>query len=152
MIKLSLFKVLDKITGYNLLKQVDLLKTEAKLNEKELLQVQKEKLSYLLNYAKAHSPYYKSLLSNIEITVSNALEVVQKIPILDKATLNLNIDKIVTQNKKNLIKQASSGSTGYRTIVFWTKDEQKLHRATQLMWWNWAGYQLGMPILQTGIT
>lgn len=152
MIKLYLFKIIDKISGYNFIKQVELLNIEAHLNEEKLLKIQKERLYHLLNYAKSNSLYYKSSLSNFEITELNVFEIIQKIPVLDKATLNSNIDKIVTKDKKHLIKQASSGSTGYRTIVYWTKNEQRFNRATQLLWWHWAGYKWGMPILQTGIT
>jgi phenylacetate-CoA ligase len=146
------FKLLDFMSGYKLIKLLRDLGRETGLKENDLIKLQDERLFQLLNYAKSNSPYYADLFSDLEINRANVKEIISKTPILDKATLNLNIDRIVTKNKKKLLKQASSGSTGYRTIVYWTKLEQKLNRATQVLWWHWAGYEWNMPILQTGIT
>ena len=61
------------------------------------------------------------------------------------------IDNFITIDKQKLIKNSTSGSTGIQTNVYVTKDEQSQYRAAQTIWWEWAGFKIGKPILQTGL-
>lgn len=54
--------------------------------------------------------------------------------------------------KKKLIRSSSSGSTGVQSVVFMNKDEVSEIRAIQTLWWEWAGFKFGQPLIQTGIT
>jgi phenylacetate-CoA ligase len=58
---------------------------------------------------------------------------------------------MLTKKRAELLKNSSSGSSGFQTSVYWSHKEQAINRATQMLWWEWAGYRLGDPLIQTGI-
>jgi phenylacetate-CoA ligase len=117
-------------------------------SEHKLLELQKIKLQKLLIYCIDSIPYYANLtylLKNGEIDIKH-------FPILTKKLLCDNKNILLNKNELKLIKNVSSGSTGQQSIVYWSKEEQSINRATQILWWEWAGYKIGDPLLQTGIT
>lgn len=125
------------------------LEKATQLTEIELIKLQKQKLSKLLYHSIEKSEYYKTL--NIEIDENNIIESIKKFPVLTKSLLKINTESILTQPKEKLLKNGSSGSTGEQTIVYWSKKEQTINRATQLLWWKWGNYNIGDPLIQTGI-
>jgi phenylacetate-CoA ligase len=112
-------------------------------------QVQKEKLMKVLQHAVRQSPYYRDL--NISFD-ENPVTFLKRFPILTKQILRQETDRLLTMPVHGLSRECSSGTSGFQSIVYWTKQEQSQHRATQLLWWEWAGLRMGDPILQTGIT
>ena len=138
----------EKLSGIHLNRYLDELKNQTHLNTEELVDLQKDKLSKLLLLALNSSPYYKDL--KIDLT-NDALRDLKKFPILTKSDIRNKALEMLTQPMSLLIKNGSSGSTGEQTHVYWSKEEQTINRATQLLWWHWAGYQFGNSILQTGI-
>jgi phenylacetate-CoA ligase len=151
--KKILLPVVDKFISNGVLENVELIKNEISKTEEEIQRSQIEKLRSLILYSKRNSGYYKNVLPD-ENTIINddPTGIIKSIPLLTKSMIKENEDGLLTQNKNKLLKNASSGSTGFRTEVYWSKREQSINRATQLLWWQWAGYQIGDPILQTGIT
>lgn len=137
------------IFGIPLTKELKKLDDFTRLSETEIASLQQQKLSLLLKHAVGHSEYYKKL--NINIDNNNPIESLKKFPILTKPVLKKNTESILTEPKKNLLKNGSSGSTGEQTIIYWNKKEQTINRATQLLWWKWANYELGDKLIQTGI-
>lgn len=137
------------IFGIPLTKELKKLDDFTRLSETEIASLQQQKLSLLLKHAVGHSEYYKKL--NINIDDNNPVESLKKFPILTKPVLKKNTESILTEPKKNLLKNGSSGSTGEQTIIYWNKKEQTINRATQLLWWKWANYELGDKLIQTGI-
>jgi phenylacetate-CoA ligase len=125
------------------------LNKTTQLSNEDLKKYQHKKLSKLLFHAVSKSEYYKNL--NVGIDKNNIVESLTKFPILTKQLLKNNTNLILTQPKDTLIKNGSSGSTGEQTIVYWSKKEQTINRATQLLWWKWANYNIGDPLIQTGI-
>ena len=112
-------------------------------------QFQQEKLMKVLQHAAKKSPYYKEL--NIPFH-EDPVTYLKKFPILTKQILRSETDRLLTMPVHGLSRECSSGTSGFQSIVYWTKQEQSQHRATQLLWWEWAGFRMGDPILQTGIT
>ncbi|MEZ5045886.1 MAG: hypothetical protein R2831_02730 [Chitinophagaceae bacterium] len=139
----------DKMTKSSFIKNLFLLRKMDRLSKNELEINQQQKLKNLLIHASQHVPYYKRLNIAKE---DDPVSWLKKFPILDKALLSQNQEQLLSTPKEQLIRQASSGSSGIQSIVFWNKAEQSLYRATQIRWWEWAGYKMGTPILQTGIT
>jgi len=110
---------------------------------------QREKLNKILAHAAKNSPYYRDL----KVTQhQDPVEYLKRFPILTKQLLRQESDRILTMPTHGLSRECSSGTSGFQSIVYWTKQEQSQHRATQLLWWEWAGFKMGDPILQTGIT
>ena len=58
----------------------------------------------------------------------------------------------VGYDKKKLIECKSSGSSGIQGVTYENKKEQSIHRALQILFWEWSGYYLGKRIVQTGMT
>lgn len=112
-------------------------------------QFQQEKLMKVLQHAAKKSPYYKEL--NIPFH-EDPVTYLKRFPILTKQMLRSETDRLLTMPVHGLSRECSSGTSGFQSIVYWTKQEQSQHRATQLLWWEWAGFRMGDPILQTGIT
>jgi len=112
-------------------------------------QLQREKLKNVLSHAAGKSPYYRAL--NVPFR-EDPVEYLKGFPILTKQLLREETDKILTVPVHGLSRECSSGTSGFQSILYWSKEEQSKHRATQLLWWEWAGLRMGDPILQTGIT
>ena len=138
----------DKLTGSSFMKNLKILREQDNLSEQELEYLQKKKLKKLLEYAVEHSPYYKKYKNKIN---TDPVKSLKQFPILDKTTLRNETDALLTKNKENLIKQSSSGSSGIQTTVYFNKEEQSIQRAYQIRWWEWAGYKIGDPLVQTGM-
>lgn len=148
-LKRIILPISEFIFGIPLTKELKKLDDFTRLSETEIAALQQQKLSLLLKHAVGRSEYYKKL--NINIDNNNPIESLKKFPILTKPVLKKNTESILTEPKKNLLKNGSSGSTGEQTIIYWNKKEQTINRATQLLWWKWANYELGDKLIQTGI-
>jgi len=138
----------DILLGSDVIPSLNRLRSISKQDDCSLRNLQKINTSNLLYHALNNVPYYKSLFRNTEISELS----LKDFPVIDKHTLNVNQNQLIVGDKNRLYKQASSGSTGVQSVVYWNKKEQSVIRATQLLWWEWAGYKIGDPVLQTGIT
>jgi phenylacetate-CoA ligase len=139
----------DMLTGSSFMKELKTLRKQDSMSEKELALLQKKKLKSILAYAVEHSPYYGKYKEKQD---NDPVIFLKRFPVLDKTTLRKETDALLTTDKSTLIKQSSSGSSGVQTTVYFDKQEQSIQRAYQIRWWEWAGYRMGDPILQTGIT
>lgn len=140
--------IADLVNGSTFITKLRELRRICLLSSEELILLQSEKLQRVLRHSIKSVSYYaelKDLLSEKEIDL-------KQFPIMDKQILFDKQNELISLPKSKLIKNASSGSTGHQSIVYWSKDEQSINRATQILWWEWAGYRFGDPILQTGIT
>ena len=139
----------EKLFGITYTKHLNHFREIVNLSEVELAKYQTQKLETVLIDAIQNLNYYKSLAIDLEST--DTLVNLKKFPVMEKTFLRENIDQLLTISKDELIKNATSGSTGIQTNVYVTKDEQSQYRAAQTLWWEWAGFKMGEPILQTGL-
>ncbi len=114
----------------------------------ELEAIQKENLKNLLSYAQAHCKLY----NNIDLKGDNSYEWLSGFPILSKDIIRNQEADLLTQNADKLYKFCSSGSSGVQTCVYESKRELESNRSILIHLWEWSGYQIGNPIVQTGIT
>lgn len=107
----------------------ELKKTEF-LSDQHLNEIQERKLNALLHHAKETSPYYRSLLADLDID-SISLTNLDKIPVLSKETLRTQSSKIYSDkySSDQLIKSETSGSTGDAFVFFRDKNWDACHRA-----------------------
>jgi phenylacetate-CoA ligase len=118
-------------------------------DEENLKQHQSVLLKKVLEQATAKAPYYSNLKIEHE---HNPVAWLKKFPILTKDTIRTQGQALRTLPlTERIIKNQTSGSTGLQTTVYVTKKEQSYYRAAQTLWWEWAGYQFGTPMLQTGL-
>lgn len=139
----------DFIFRGNYSKSLKLVRYETSLNEHELAKLQLSRLNHILDFARLNSRYYSSNIP--DSTGLHPVIRLKQIPVLTKDLIRGNTDLMLTCSKKNLLKLSSSGSTGLQTEVYLSKRELGIDRAIQTVWWEWAGYKIGMPMLQTGL-
>ncbi len=120
-------------------------------SKNDLEEIQKKKLSDILSYAKTHVPFYQK--SDIVLT-GNALEDINKFPIIHKSTLReVGKDLVVgSLDGKDIICQKSSGSSGLQSEIFLTQREYLRGQAVQTSYWEWGGFRIGGKILQLGMS
>ncbi len=139
----------DKLNGGSLTKYLRRYRKDQWLTEEELRRQQSRRLIKVLRFAQANCDYYKDIKLQKGLT---GVEMLSRFPVVRKADIKPNIDRFVVGDKSQYIREASSGSSGIQGVVYLDKEAQSSHRAIQILWWEWAGYQFGAPILQTGIT
>jgi len=141
--------VLDVFVGSSYIKSLKRWRKIDALSENELDELQKNRLRETLSFASEKVPFYKKLNLIEEINTKDWL---QKFPIISKNDLRDNLDDLLAESKKSLVKIISSGSSGVRTEVYMNQTDISSLRAGNTHWWEWGGYQIGSSLLQTGIT
>lgn len=125
-----------------------LKKIDYELKIEDIIGAQQLNLQRLLKHATIKSNYYNSVINFDKKDFFNFE--LKDFPILTKEIIRQNRLEILTTNER-LIRYFTSGSTGVQTEILVSKFEQSLFRAIQTTWWNWAGYNIGEPIFQTGL-
>lgn len=140
----------DLINNSTFLKELKKWRKIDNLSEKELQELQEENLKKILSHTVKTVPYYK----NVSLEGKTPYEWIKNFPILTKDILRNKNDELISKlyKKENLIPYSSSGSTGVQTTVYMNKKEQSIIRAILIHWWEWCGYEMGKPLVQTGIT
>ncbi|TAD84768.1 MAG: phenylacetate--CoA ligase family protein [Bacteroidetes bacterium] len=141
----------DFATGGAFVKELRSARAVAAFTRQQIDELSKRKLHRLLLHATQNSVHYAPFAAGAT-PEAHVQEWLQQFPILDKPTLRVAMPQMLTQPQKGLVKCASSGSTGFQSITYQSKKQRSITRAVQTLWWEWAGYRLGQPILQTGIT
>jgi phenylacetate-CoA ligase len=115
----------------------------------ELDRLQSENLVALLDHASSRVPYYRGL--GIERS-EDPHEWLRRFPILTKAVLREEGERLCTPGIDDLVRVSSSGSSGFQSTMWMSTAEVSRTQAIQTLWWEWAGYRLGDRLLQTGMT
>ena len=121
----------------------------APLGKEKLLLLQENRLRSLLLHATANVPFYKQFAGEMS---GNVYEDIKKLPVIKKNLLKQHKEELFAGNKKGLVSEKSSGSSGEQSEVFMSKKEQTQYQAAQTFLWEWSGYHMGDVMLQTGIT
>ena len=116
----------------------------------QLENLQKENLKEVLAHSVNTVPYYK----NIDLKGSDPYLWLNQFPVVTKNHLREQNSELISANvhMDSLIKYSSSGSSGIQSTVYMSKAEQSIIRGILTHWWEWSGYGIGSPIVQTGMT
>jgi phenylacetate-CoA ligase len=119
-------------------------------SEEKLENCQNENLKKILLHAVKTVPTYK----HINLKGNCPKLWLNEFPILTKEILRNSKESLISNvfKKEDLIAYSSSGSSGVQSTVYMTKKEQSIIRAILTHWWEWSGYKIGKPIVQTGMT
>lgn len=119
------------------------------LSETEIADLQQENLNKLLEHAVENVPYYSEVVSREERGKIS----LDSFPILEKSIIRNQTDQLISNGiaKESLIPYSSSGSSGAQTTIYMTKKEQSVIRGILTHWWEWSGYRIGKPMIQTGM-
>lgn len=119
-------------------------------SEEKLAKLQEENLKKILKYSVNNIEKYKEIV----LKGNNPYNWIKKFPILTKNDIKNHSNNLISKkySKKELISYSSSGSSGIQSTVFMNKKEQSIIRAILTHWWEWSGYRIGKPIVQTGMS
>lgn len=138
----------DLVTGSRFMHELKKVRNYLQLSQPEIKAIQDKKLHAVLHHATTKSPYYRSLQIR---PAGESHQWLSGFPVLEKEVIRNFSDRMLTRDKKGLVKVSSSGSSGYRTTVFQTVQERSAIRAIQTAFWEKAGFEIGKPVVQTGI-
>jgi len=139
----------DFLTGSDVMKRLKEFKRVVSLPEKDIDEYSKNKLIKILNFATQEIPYYKR--QNIE-KCDNPYDWIKSFPIMRKPEIRKNIDDLISKPKNMMLFSSTSGSSGEHGILYKDKEVISTGRALTLLIWEWGGFKLGMPVLQTGMS
>jgi len=146
-----IFPIGDLLFKTEVSKQLAIQRSYNHLNAAQLEQLQLDKLKAVLIHATGSCKAYASFKQE---GVKDTEEWLKKFPVITKRKLAREVEDYLSVDfdKKKLIVYETSGSSGIRSKVYVDKKEQSVFRAILLNWWEWNGYYLGKPLLQTGIS
>jgi phenylacetate-CoA ligase len=139
----------DFVLGQSVSKDLKFLLKSQWWSKEQLIEYQNEKLRALIKHAYENTGYHKEILDNLGLKPKDIQSVndLHKLPIMTKDTVreNVNNGKLIAKNinKREMILNGSSGSTGEPLQYFITKDAYSFNIAANLRGWYWMGYRLG---------
>lgn len=139
----------DRVLRSEFMSTLRQARTMQHLPATELDRLQRERLAGLLRHATTAVPHYRDMDIRPD---EDPFTWLRSFPILTKATLQEESSRLVVGDTRDLIASHSSGSSGFQSVVYMTPAESSRSQAYQTLLWEWAGFRLGQPLLQTGMT
>jgi phenylacetate-CoA ligase len=145
----------DYLLGQEMIKRLRFLE-EAQWWEPERLRVQRDQsLNALVETAYREVPFYRDLMKDSGVTPSSVrrAEDLSKLPVVTKAMLRAGYPHNTTRNTgQKTYESSSSGSTGTNFYVREDHETAGWYRASFMLALTWAGWEIGEPHMQTGMT
>lgn len=140
----------DFLNRSSYMKQLKYWREVDRYSKEALENLQQDNLRKVLLHTLESVPFYKEL----NVSSGDPEDMLRQFPVIDKYIIRDHTDELLSEkfNKKKLISYSSSGSSGVQTTVYMTKEEQSAIRGILTHWWEWTGYTIGTPLVQTGIT
>jgi phenylacetate-CoA ligase len=118
------------------------------LNREEILEMQNTRLQHLIWHAYSNVPYYQNLfkLNGVHPSQIRTREDLSKISLLSKSDVsdNLYMDLFsIGHVKKEMLKIATSGSTGQPFVTYADRRQLEMRFATTLRALEWTGWKFG---------
>jgi len=125
-----------------------ILKKTQWLTPKQITELQEKKLRKLIRHAYNHVPYYREIFRKHGLRPSDIQTIhdLKKIPLLSKQDVRENLYFDLFSNnhdKKEMLRIATSGSTGQPFICYADKHQLEMRWAATLRSAEWTGYQFG---------
>jgi len=136
-----------KITR-NAQRYYELLKTSEWYSPAGVRELQEMRLRRLVRHLYLHVPYYAEIMSERDLAPEDirTLEDLQKLPLLTKSEVrdNLYFDLFADNHrKKEMLKIATSGSTGEPLVVYAERRQLEMRWATTFRAAEWTGWRFG---------
>jgi phenylacetate-CoA ligase len=139
----------QRATGRRFLDRLDELNRTQWLGRDELLELQRDKLHCLLEYAYEYVPYYHRSFDRVGFRPSDVLtnlSALQKVSILTKSIIRENFDDLLTtepRRRKQMSRLTTGGSTGRPLVFMQDSDFRDYVTADIHRHLGWAGWKLG---------
>jgi len=145
----------DLAFGQGLMARLRFLEQAQWWDRERLCAYRDRALNSLLKVAYSEVPFYRDLLNNAGVKPEDIRrpEDLGSLPVVTKALLRVGYPHLTTRNTgRKTYEACSSGSTGTNFRVKEDAETAGIHRASFLLALEWAGWRLGEPHLQTGVT
>lgn len=138
----------DIITGQNISSYLRFLRKSQNWSREQLDEFQNQRLRILITHAYDNVPFYHDKMDELGLKPSDIKTKadLHKLPIITKALIKKKgIERFTASNipEKQIIRVASSGSTGEPLFYLNTKQAYSMNIATNLRGWFSMGYRLG---------
>lgn len=87
------------------------------------IEYQRVALIDFVQYAATNSPFYQKYYSGVDINSIQNIDDLKILPIIDKETLRVNLEKVVTVPRLSAIEGHTGGTTGKSLVVFFTEED-----------------------------
>ncbi len=134
-----LFRLKDKIRGNGVYRLFDTMLQEQYLPPAQLTERQNKRLQNILQHAVIHSPYYRKLWEQHNITIEEQFDITRlaTLPLLERENLQESWREILCTNAANVFKNATGGSTGNPVNFFQDENYAKWSEAHNLLFLSW---------------
>jgi phenylacetate-CoA ligase len=139
----------QKATNRRILQNLDELNRNQWLPKEDILNLQRDKLHRLLDYAYQHVPYYRCLFDRVGFRPADVLtdlSSIHKLPVLSKTVIRENYGDMITtetQRRQGMSSLTTGGSTGQPLIFEQDNSFRDYVTADIHRHLGWAGWQLG---------
>jgi phenylacetate-CoA ligase len=150
-----LLPVGDLVFGQRMMARLKFLEGAQYWSREKLLAKQAADLQALIQIAYNEVPFYKSLMDDGKLKPNDVQQPADlaKLPIVTKDMLRAAYpDKTTRPTGQKTYQVSTSGSTGKNFYVMEDYYTAGWYRASFMLSLEWAGWQIGEPHLQTGIT
>jgi phenylacetate-CoA ligase len=129
--------------GASFHKHVCRLAQSSLYNRLQLAQYQNHHLRMMVRHCYANVPYYRDLFDGLKLKpdVIRTVADLDKLPLLEKSTINANYDKLISPKNRNILCRAgsTSGSSGTPTKLLRDFESINFERAAVWRHWRQAG-------------
>ena len=145
----------DRIFGHPMMNRLRMLEQAQWWPRDRLEQERNRRLAEVVSIAHAEVPLYQELFQKAGVTPSaiNCPEDLQKLPVITKRMLREAYpDRACRRSRGRTYETSTSGSTGQNFFVREDHETAAWYRASFLLALEWAGWHIGDPHLQLGMT
>ena len=145
----TILKLHDKFSGRRILERLEELNCTQWLSHNELMELQRNKLQHLVEYAYTYVPYYHHTFDKVGFhpkDLDQSLDSLSKLPILTKSIIRENWDDLLTtepRRRQQMSKLSTSGSTGQPLIFMQDNNYRDAVTADIQRHICWAGCRFG---------
>lgn len=145
----------DFLFGQRMIERLNFLETAQRQSPEKIKIERLRLLQELVRVSYGEVKFYKELMDRAGVRPENikTIEDLKKIPIVTKAMVRQAYpDKMLRDTGQRIYESRTSGSTGENFSVMEDAFTAGWYRASFLLSLEWAGWKIGEPHLQTGIT
>jgi len=145
----------DLAFGQRMMKRLRFLEQAQWWDPERLETARSAALRQLIQTAYDQVPFYRNLMLEKGLTPRDITtpEELRRMPIATKDLLRTGYPRLTTRNTgQRTYENRTSGSTGKNFIVLEDPATAGWHRASLMLAFEWSGWRIGEPQLQTGIT
>jgi phenylacetate-CoA ligase len=145
----------DILFGQKMISRLKFLEQAQWWDTDRIIALQNQELGQLMRVAYQEVPFYQDLFDAVKITPDEikALKDLQRLPVVTKDMLRKGYPGKTTRPTGQKTYEAStSGSTGKNFFVREDAFSAGWYRASFMLALEWAGWSIGEPHLQTGMT